>query len=69
MSLTIIKTKVVEQAEKIAVMSQQMNFLLRELYRVKPDHEVFVQNVTLAKNVAEAIKQLDSRPKSNQKDV
>jgi hypothetical protein len=56
MSLTLIKTKVVEQAEKIAMMTQQMNFLLRELYKVKPDHEVFTVNQVLAKNVSDAIK-------------
>jgi hypothetical protein len=35
----------------------EINYLLRELYKAKPDHEVFIKNPTLAKKVQDGIEQ------------
>ena len=48
MSKITIKEKVVQQATQLVIMGQQVNFLLRELYKSKPDHEIFIKNINLA---------------------
>jgi hypothetical protein len=64
MSLTMLKDKVVQQAEQIALMSNQINFLLRELYKANALHEVFVKNPKLAEQVADAIKEMSALPEA-----
>jgi len=46
-----IKDKLIQQAQMIRVLQVQGNFLIRELYKLKPDHEVFIKNPELAKTL------------------
>jgi hypothetical protein len=55
MSEITIKEKVVQQATQLVIMGQQVNFLLRELYKSKPDHEIFIKNINLAVTVKAAV--------------
>jgi hypothetical protein len=64
MSEITLKDKVVLQASRLAVMDLQINFLLRELYKTKPDHEVFSANKNLAATVQAAV---DSEAKNAKK--
>ena len=43
--------KVVKQAQAITVMQQQINFLLCELYTVKPKHKMFIDSPSLGEQV------------------
>lgn len=66
MSEVTMKDKVVQQASRIATMSQQINFLLRALYKSNPSHEVFLKNTNLAMTVKAAVETEDkNEEKSN----
>jgi GTPase Era involved in 16S rRNA processing len=43
--------KVVKQAQAITVMNNQINFLLCELYTIKPDHRIFMDSPSLGEQV------------------
>lgn len=48
MSTITLKDKCIIQAQQINFLQLQSNYLIRELYKLKPDHEVFVKNPQLA---------------------
>ena len=56
MSKLTLQEKVIEQAKRAALKSNQMNFLLRELYKATAGkHPIFTANEVLSVNVRQAI--------------
>ena len=43
--------KVIKQAQAINILNNQVNFLLCELYTVKPDHKIFIDSPSLGEQV------------------
>ena len=53
--------KVVRQARVLTALNSQINFLLCELYTIKPDHKMFIDSPSLG----EQVKKLSELVKSN----
>ena len=43
--------KVIKQAQAINILNNQINFLLCELYTIKPNHRIFMDNPSLGEQV------------------
>ncbi len=67
MSIITMKNKCIQQARQIGVLQVQTNYLIRELYKLKPDHEVFTKNPQLAATLKGVIENEQRRLEQSQK--
>jgi hypothetical protein len=50
-----LKEKVVIQAKEIINLGLEINYLIQELYKVKPDHELFLKNPKMVEKIKQTL--------------
>jgi hypothetical protein len=55
MSNATMREKIVLQAAQLNALQAELNYLIQELYKVNPTHELFLKSPEMAQQVKEAV--------------
>jgi hypothetical protein len=55
MSIATMKEKIIYQAAQLNALQAELNYLIKELYKLNPSHELFEKSPEMAKSVKDAI--------------
>jgi hypothetical protein len=55
MSNATMKEKIIYQAMQLNALQTELNYLIKELYKLNPTHELFEKSPEMTKSVKEAI--------------
>ena len=55
MSNATMREKIILQASQLNTLQAELNYLIQELYKVNPTHELFIKSPEMAQQVKEAV--------------